>query len=114
MKIKIIILSFFATVMMAMLPSTQAVEHNVAVEAKEEWIKENIDVIRELLENSNVPDGIIKNILKLLIKILLTPVKLAIKITGFLLKTTWNLFKFTIKLLLFILPPYNLGPFSSC
>ena len=114
MKIKIIILSVFAAILMAMLPSTQAVEHDAAVKAKEKWIEENIDEIEKLLDGSDVPDGIILNILKWLIKILLIPVKLAIKITGFLLRTTWNLFKFIIRLILFILPPYNLSPFSSC
>ena len=114
MKIKIIILSVFAALMMAMLPSTHALEHDAAVEAKEKWVEENIDAIEKLLDNSDVPDGIIINILKLIIKILRIPVKLAIKITGFLLKTTWNLFKFIIKLILFILPPYNLGSFNSC
>jgi len=114
MKIKIIILSVFAALMMAMLPSTHALEHDAAVEAKEKWVEENIDAIEKLLDNSDVPDGIIINLLKWLIKILLIPVKLAIKITGFLLKTTWNLFKFIIKLILFILPPYTLGSFNSC
>ena len=114
MKIKIIILSVFAALMMAMLPSTQAVEHNTAVEAKEKWIEKNIDAIKKLLDNSDVPDGIILNILKLLIKILLFPVKLAIKITRFLLKTTWKLLKFAIQLLLFILPPYNLDSINYC
>lgn len=62
MKIKIIILSVFAALMMAMLPSTHALEHDAAVKAKEKWVEENIDAIEELLDNSNVPDGIIINI----------------------------------------------------
>ena len=114
MKTKIIILSVFAAFLMSMLPSIQAVEHDAAVKAQEKWIEENIDAIEELLDSSDVPDGIIINILKWLVKILLIPVKLAIKLTGFLLRTTWNLFTFTIQLLLFILPPYNLGPCNPC
>jgi hypothetical protein len=114
LKIKIIILSVFAAFLMAMLPSIQAVEHEAAVEAKEKWIEENVDAIQKLFDDSDVPDGIILNILKWIVKILLIPVKLAIKLTGFLLRTTWNLFTFTIQLLLFILPPYNFGPCSPC
>ena len=67
-----------------------------------------------LLDDNETPDGIILNILKLLVKILLIPVKLAIKLTGFLLKTTWNLFTFTIRLILFVLPPYNFGSCNPC
>ncbi len=114
MKIKIVVMSVFAAFIMVMLPSIQAVEHDTAVEAQEKWIEENIEAIQKLLDNNEAPDGFIINILKLLVKILLLPVKLAIRLTGILLRTTWNLFTFTIQLLLFILPPYNFGPFNSC
>jgi len=114
MKTKIVVLSVFAAFLMVMLPSIQAVEHDTAVEAQEKWIEENIEAIQKLLDDNETPDGIILTILKLLVKILLIPVKLAIKLAGFLLRTTWNLFTFTIRLLLFVLPPYNFGSCNPC
>ncbi len=118
MKTKIIIMSVFAAFLMTMLPSIQAVEHDTAVEAKEQWIEENIEAIEQLLEDNEAPDGLITTILKWLVKILLIPVKLAIKITALLVRifvrTTWKLLILPIKLLLLILPPYNFGLCNLC
>lgn len=114
MKTKIIMMAVFAAFLMAMLPSIQAIEHDTAVAAKEQWIEENIEAIEQLFEDSEVPDGLITTILKLLVKLLLFPVKLAIKITALLIRTSWNLLTFSIKLLLLILPPYNCGSCNPC
>lgn len=95
---------------MTMLPSIQAIEQDAAVAAKEKWIEENREVIQKLLDDNETPDGIVLTILKLLIRLLIIPVKLAIKLTGFLL------IKLPLKILWFlqlILPPYNIFPFNS-
>ena len=116
MKIKIIMGSILAAFLMTMLPSIQAVEHDTAIETKEKWIEENIASIKELFDDTEAPEGIITTLLKWFVKILLIPVKLAIKITKMFIRITcritWNLLLLPLRLLFILLPPYNLFPLN--
>ena len=110
MKAKIIIVSVLAAFIMAMVPSIHAVEYDTAVEAKQKWVDENSKTLEELIDNNEAPDGLISFLFRILIKILLLPVKLAIKLAFMFANIAWSAIKlliiFPIKLLLWLLPPY--------
>ena len=106
MKTKIIVVSVLAALIMAMIPSIHAIEYDTAVETRQEWIHKNIDSLKKIIDDKEMPDGLVTWIFKWLVRILLLPIKLTLKLAMLLARLVWNILMFPIKLMLWLILPW--------
>ena len=100
---KIVIVSILAIAIMAMLPSISALEYDATVKANEDYITELISDGSINPEKAGIISCMIKFIMRLIIKMILLPIKIIKKVIRLVLMVSVKLFCLPFKIFAWII-----------